>query len=149
MATVEIKPATREDLRLVLENPRAEDALELLSLGETEVVLEGLLRESQEASVGYVDGVPACAFGYRRDTLMSYAVLWLATTPLVEQVPKTMARLSYDWVQSILRREGVLEGWALDRNTRSLRWLGWMGFRLSAPFHLEPVGLVRHFIKRL
>lgn len=149
MAIINILPAEFDDAMFVLNNLRTEDEFEVFSLGSRENVLKTLLEESLESYIGYVDGIPACVYGLRRDTLMSYGVPWLATSRLVERAPKAMARLAYDYIQSRLRREGVLEGWVLERNSRSQRWLRWMGFSLSEPFQMEPVGLVRHFIKRL
>lgn len=149
MATVEIVPAKFEEAIKVFQNLRREDNMEVSRLGSPTEVMTELLQTSY-AYVGRYDGVPACVYGLRPpDSALTPAVIWLITTPLVEKAKVYMARFSLSFVYTSLQEWGAIDGWVLESNDRSKRWLTWIGFNLSEPFELMPVGMVRKFSMRL
>jgi hypothetical protein len=81
-----------------------------------------------------IDGVPA-AIGGVRD-----GVVWLLTTDLVDKHQRRFlmeAKRQFEDVKPMYDR---LYNWVDARNTRSIRWLKWMGFTLDAP---RPYGVFR------
>lgn len=149
MAIVEIVPAKFEEAIRVFQNLRKEDNMEVSRLGNPTEVMTELLQTSY-AYVGRYDGEPACVYGLRPpDSALDPAVLWLITTPLVEKAKVYMARFSLAFVYESLREWGAIDGWVLETNNRSQRWLSWIGFDLGTPFELPPVGIVRKFSMRL
>lgn len=126
---------------------RAEDAWELNCLGVSpEEALAGVV-SAGEAWAGVANGKIACAWGVIPQPGLLSSRLWLLTTPLVDRHAITFLRYSRHVVQIVLARHGALEGWVLERNVRSVKWLEWLGFRLGEPYVLEPVGKVRRFEK--
>lgn len=142
-------PATFENSIAVFDNLRREDSMEISRLGKPTEVLTELL-ETSHAWLALLDSVPVAVYGIRPSgSPLQPAVLWLVTTRVVESAKIQLAKASARFVYSALAEWGVLEGWVLCENERSQRWLTWMGFTLSEPFELEPVGLVRKFQMRL
>jgi hypothetical protein len=144
-----ILPATEENAREIFFCLREEDQFEINCLGlSPEAAMRSVLADS-DAWVGVAGGKVACVFGALPQDGLAPARVWLLTTPLVEEHVVAFARASREVVDVLLRKHGGLEGWVLERNERSARWLAWLGFRFGEPFVLEPVGLVRKFEKWL
>jgi hypothetical protein len=144
-----ILPATEANAREIFHRLREEDQFEINCLGlDPDAAMRAVLAGS-DAWVGLAGDKVACVFGALPQDGLAPARVWLLTTPLVEDHAIAFARGSAAVIDALLRRHGGLEGWVLERNTRSMRWLAWLGFRLGEPFVLEPVGLVRRFEKWL
>lgn len=143
-----LEPGTYEAGLEIFRNLREEDEWELLQLGEAHSVLTEML-DGSECFIARLDGLPVCFYGTAPGRGgVDPARLWLVTTPLVEKCWVHLARIGYDYVQSELRKHGVLECLALCRNVKSVRWLEWMGFS-GVLEELPPLGQVIRFSKRL
>lgn len=64
---------------------------------------------------------------------------WLLGTDAVEENFRAFLRISSGWPNQLLQRYSVLRNFVDARNTVSIRWLEWLGFRL-----LEPVDISGH-----
>lgn len=97
------------------------------------LMMQGL-RSSAACWVGTVDERIACVWGLLAPTLLSNrAYLWLLTTDLVDQHPFLFVRHSQRIVEGILEHFEVITGDCLVTQTRSIRWIRWLGGKFGEP----------------
>jgi|HubBroStandDraft_4_1064222.scaffolds.fasta_scaffold367026_2 hypothetical protein len=122
-------------------NMRAAEVKELAD-GEGLTPEAALLRELARSSSAWawvIDGEVACMFG-----VVEYGMLditgypWFLTTPLVDQHAKQFARACKTLLPELLARHPRLVGMVEARYTLSVRWLQWLGAKMSEP---EPWGI--------
>lgn len=63
---------------------------------------------------------------------------WLLSTPELNSISLTFLRQSKGCVAEMLARHSFLENWVDSRNTISIKWLKWCGFKIDEP---KPYGL--------
>lgn len=96
------------------------------------------LRQSHRAWVGIIDGVPEVMFGVGYiNVLAGVAAPWLLATDAVEHNFIGFLRRSVQWRSQLLARYPVLTNFVDERNTVSIRWLEWLGFKLSDPIDVR------------
>lgn len=96
--------------------------------GENVVLLQRALLCSSKAWVGKVDGKTACIWGLVPASLLSdTAYLWLLTTELVEDHQFLFVRHSQIEIRRMLEVYKTICGHCDVRNTRSVRWIKWLG----------------------
>ena len=145
MAIISIE-YSRDRAHEVLANLRPEDKHEFLCFPNPEGAFNDALRNSSLVGVWLINGTVACVGGVREGArLFDPAALWLVTTDLVDKYPVAFARGSQEIIRKILDEFGPVCGWCLEGNTRSQRWLRWLGFTLTGPFQMEPVGSTFYF----
>jgi hypothetical protein len=84
--------------------------------------------------VGTVDGKPACAWGLVPPTILSErAYLWLITTDLVDQHKFMFVRNSQRFIEDALKTYPTIVGHCVASETRSIRWLKWLGAVFREP----------------
>ncbi len=130
----------------VLQHLRPEDSFEFNCFPDPKKAFRDALNNSSLVGCWLIDDRVACVGGVREATnLFDPAALWLVTTGLVDKHPVAFARGSQEVIARILQEFGPVCGWCLEGNTRSQRWLRWLGFTLTGPFDLEPVGPSYYF----
>lgn len=84
--------------------------------------------------MGFIDGKVACVWGLVPPTLMSNrAYLWLLTTDLVDEHQFIFVRHSQRFVEEALKEYDIIVGHCHSKETRSIRWLKWLGAEFSVP----------------
>ncbi|MGJ5032266.1 phage protein Gp13 family protein [Bradyrhizobium sp. HKCCYLS2038] len=92
------------------------------------------LRRSAAAWTALIDGRPEVMFGVADlNILAGIGAPWLLGTDAVERHNRQFLRRSVRWRDQLLQRYSVLRNFVDDRNTTSVRWLRWLGFRFSEP----------------
>lgn len=121
------------------ENLRPEDAAELLRLGMSiDRALWRSYKESIVRKTAFVDGQVAAMWGVRGDIMSRSGMVWLLTSPQVNQVsPLRFARIYQDQVYKMLNIFPYLENYCDASYTAAIRLLEIIGFTVYPP---EPVG---------
>lgn len=141
-----IRNATKDDFRFVSANLCESDKIECEALGlvDKSFVYRAMLH-AMEARVGCVDGVPITVFGLGAPFVFSHvANPWMLSTEALKKNRLVFLRESRNIVAGWRERYSVLENWVDARNTTSIAWLKWLGFKvldaeprgpLAVPFH--------------
>lgn len=143
--THSIVPATRELVEELLLDLRETDRAEfLLSRLSNEEFLNDALKA--RSWVGLGDGKPVCFWGVTlQETPLVPPYVWMISSRHAEKFTLTFARHSVRIVRELLKEYGSLEGFVLESNKRSQRWLSWIGAKIGPVVDLYPVGEVRRF----
>ena len=139
----EIRNATKDDLMFIAGRLRDSDRAECDALGHVGVnaAYRAMLRAT-EARVGVADGVPFVAFGLGVPLVFAhYANPWLLGTGEIVKHRLTFLRESRGIVADWLQRYPVLENYVDQRNSLSIAWLKWLGFKLYDAIPYGPQGL--------
>jgi len=127
-------------------NLRACDLDEIEAMGS--VSAEDALRASVELSsqaYAVLDraGEPVAMFGAAPHPLPGVGVVWMLGTPGIEREGRAIARATRTYFDELNASYSLLWNYIDARNTASLRWLRWGGFRLlgetkfgTHPFHI-------------
>jgi len=90
------------------------------------------LRKSDKAWTVMIDGVPEAMFGVGYiNVLAGVGAPWMLGTDEIERNAMGFLRRSVVCRSQLLERYPVLTNFVDERNTMSLRWLEWLGFKLS------------------
>lgn len=90
--------------------------------------LEHCVRISNEVFAGIIDGETVCIWGLVAPTLLSdQAYMWLLVTEGVKDNQFVFVRQSQLVIKQLLQRYPILTGNCLVGETRSIRWLKWLG----------------------
>lgn len=134
---IEIVPARASHLRRIAEVMRQADRDEIAARsGRTPLgALMASYRGSTSCWVVLIDGQPEVIFGVGDlNVLAGIGSPWLLGSDAVWRHRKEFLRRSRVWLRQLLGRYSVLRNVVDCRNGASIRWLGWLGFRFSAPF---------------
>lgn len=94
--------------------------------------------KSSVAMTALVDGRAEVMWGAAElNILNGVAAPWLLGTKAVEKYQVAFLRHSVEWRQKLLDRYTVLRNFVDDRNTVSIRWLKWLGFKLLDPVEMN------------
>ena len=74
-------------------------------------------------------GVPVCLFGAAPHPLPGVGVAWLLGTDGILPEALPIARASKPYLDELHQRFPLLWNYVDERNTLSIRWLRWMGFK--------------------
>ena len=134
---IEIVPARASHLRIIAAKMRQADRDEVAaSSGKSPLAaLSYSFRKSRFCWVALIDGEPEVIFGVGDlNVLAGVGSPWLLGSDAVWKYRRDFLGRSRDWLDQLLRRYSVLRNVVDCRNTASIRWLGWLGFRFSHPF---------------
>jgi hypothetical protein len=140
----EIVPTTRDHLVELASTMRQADVDEVWASNHhtPEEALDRSFRLSDEPFTGLVDGEVVCIFGVAQPTpLADNGSPWLLASDLVEEHAHTFLRVNRVYVKEIRKRYPLLENYVDCRNTASIRWLKWLGFKFDKPAPYGPDGL--------
>lgn len=137
----EIVAATRTHALMMAPHMRAAEVREIMS-SDGLTPIKGLLREIDRSSSAWswiVDGEVACMFGIITPYLLdAESYPWMLTTPLVEVHSRQFARACKSLLPELLAIHPRLSGRVDARYELSVRWLDWLGAKISSP---EPWGV--------
>lgn len=118
--------------RHVAENLRDQDAAEVEASSGSDprsAVALSILMSARAWAVLDRDGVPVCLFGAAPHPLPGVGVAWLLGTDGLYTEALPIARGSKQYVEELHRQFPLLWNYVDERNTLSVRWLRWMGFK--------------------
>lgn len=101
---------------------------------EESKTLEEYLTFSIKLYIGAIEGKLVCAWGLIPPTLLAdRAYLWLFSTEAVEEHKFIFIRHSQRAMEEMLKEWPVINGFCEIGNTRSHKWLEWLGARFGEP----------------
>lgn len=141
------------DIAFVADNLRDSDRAEIQASYAAEP-LEALTRSVQASTLKWTirDGdLVIGIFGVGAVSMMSdHGSPWLLATPDIENIRMTFLRQSRICIGRMLDQHSFLENWVDVRNTTSVKWLKWCGFKFDEPqpFGVEGRDFHRFYMKR-
>jgi hypothetical protein len=139
VADIRIIPARRAHIRTVARRMRQADRDEVFasSRKSPREALEFSLSKSAEAWTVTVNGRPEVMFGVGDlNILAGVGAPWLLGTEAFEKHSVAMLRGSKKWTRQLFGRYSILRNFVDARNTASLRYLRWLGFKLFDPVEM-------------
>lgn len=125
---VEIRPAKAMDIERIL--LRSVDGKKPGAM----VITRRYFESSLFAWTGLIDGKLACIWGLIAPTIFSEkAYLWLITTDLIDDHKFIFIRHSQMVISGMLDQFPVIAGHVLWEQSRSKKWLKWLGVRFGQP----------------
>jgi hypothetical protein len=145
-ALVNIRTSMPQDVALMKNNLRLEDAAEVLSVGLTpQKALWQSYKKSTMRKTAFVDGDIAAMWGICGVTMGQIGRPWLLTTPAVEKVsPLFFARVYQKEVLEMLHFFPKLVNYVHADYTKAVRLLDIIGFTLSEAEGLGVAGVLFH-----
>ena len=144
MVTVSIVPATLEHAEYVAKHIRFADREEIWASHKytPERALITAIMHSQIAFAGKVNGEVVCVWGIHEESLMlSNATPWMIGTDKLDKYAKTFIQHCRPQAALLLSQYKYLKNYVDARNTRAIRWLKWLGFRIAS--EPEPYGVMK------
>ncbi|TCS05303.1 MULTISPECIES: hypothetical protein [unclassified Rhizobium] len=139
-AEIAIIPARPGHIRTIAERMRQADREEVFAASGRSPLsaLSFSHRHSSLAWTALFDGRPEVMWGVGDiNILTGIGAPWLLGTDAVEESFRAFLRISRDWPAQLLSRYRLLRNFVDARNTVSLRWLEWLGFRLFEPVEIN------------
>jgi hypothetical protein len=99
------------------------------------------VRESKRSDAWIVNGRAAAIAGvatHRQDP--SIGIAWMLGSDDADLFPKRLLLGNREYVKELLKEYRMLSNYVDNRNTKSHRWLKWLGFSIGEP---EPFGVSR------
>lgn len=131
---VEIVPARAAHVRSIARRMRQADRDEVWAgsrLKPAQALIKSL-RHSSSAWTALIDGRPEVMWGVGDlNVLAQVGMPWLLGTDAVDTHNRRFLRVSIEWRNQLLGRYQVLKNFVDLRNTVSIRWLEWLGFKLG------------------
>ena len=145
-AVVRIEPARQEHVDGLKGRLRAQDRDEVLAACglPPDAALQRAFADSVLAWAAVRGDRPLAVFGAGRGTAPGTGSPWLLGTDALDGAGRDFALHSKVYVGHMLARFSRLENWVDARNTRSVRWLAWCGFRVGAARPFGPFRLPFH-----
>ena len=127
------RPARPDDAREIVPRLRARDLAGLGTVGDPAQVVRDGLESSIAAWAVLADGEIAVLFGFRVVMLLDDQVyLWMLGTRTIDEHPVTFLRKSRGVVGLLRKHYRLVYGEVASDYERSIRWLTWMGGKVSA-----------------
>ena len=96
---------------------------------------------SDHSWAGIFDGEPVCMFGVTQASLLTDTGRpWMISTTAVDRYPLSFLRKQQSFMPHVRRGYARLENYVDVRNTRSIRWLKWLGFAMG---EAQPYGALK------
>lgn len=148
MALFEIRDPLPGDVEEIASNLRQSDRREIWAASRL-TPLEGLrvaAARSPDIWVGTVDGKPiGMAGAFAGSLLGSVGYPWQLSTPEIDKVAIPYLRSSRIYFEAIRCRYELLCNWVDARNTKSIRWMKYLGFHFDPARPWGVDGLPFHY----
>jgi hypothetical protein len=135
-AKVEIREVKEGDIAVLVRNMREADKDEVNAatrMGLRNAVSSSVTMSSY-AKTGLVDGALVCMWGVCPISLISKkGTPWMLGTDLIKKKQKIFLKRSKPWLEDIKKDYNYLENYVDARNTLSIKWLKWLGFKVEDP----------------
>lgn len=137
----EIVPTTKDHILELAETMRKADRDEIWAssrLRPYEALRLGVAM-SEEPLTGLLNGKVVCIFGISKPSVISdKASPWLLASDLLPRVAITFLRLNKVYMDEVKKRYKFLENYVDCRNVEAIKWLKWLGFKMSMPHPYGP-----------
>ena len=138
MAThkIEIVPYEEAHGLYISRHMRLSDRREIWALAALRPLpaIEITMASAVSAYTALVDGVPALMWGVARRTFISdVGVPFLLGTDVADEHQFRFGKESKKYFTVMTEEFPVMENFALATNTKTLRWLKWLGFDIEEP----------------
>lgn len=112
-----------------------------------EALLKSFLA-SRDTKVGTVGGRPICMFGVNSPSLLSdLGFIWMLGSPEIEKFSCAFLRRNRTYVRAQARKFKRLGNVVDARNSVSIRWLSWLGFKIYPAVPFGPFNLPFHWFE--
>ncbi len=145
--SVTYRPATFEDVEAILPHLRPADVAECEALtgeGTLRAAAFGTLLGSVRAWTAEVNGNPVAMFGVAGQMINAVGHPWMFGTPRMERHARALISEGRTYIRTMLSVFPRLENVVDARNTKSIRWLKRLGFRIRPPMVMGVAGLPFH-----
>ncbi len=134
---IDIVKSNSHDAYFLHNNLRSQDVRECLIHGVTpyKALHMPLYNEKCKTYTALVDDSPLCMFGTMQHEKNLNGSIWLLGSSLIEKHYFSFLKASLEMVQLMQTDFEVLENVVPVDHTKTISWLGWLGFI----FHKEPV----------
>ncbi len=133
MAIVKIIPAEYRHCKMIIGNLRERDRHIFDTYENPEFIIQQELLKSNSCFSGFINGEIVCMWGIHVSTLLNdEAYIWMLTTKAIEDNIFTFIRQSKKLLNNILAECSLVRGYVVADNTRSIRWLKWLGFKFNS-----------------
>lgn len=144
----EIRPYRDGDMARLAANLRPADRAELVALVGEDRAQDVLMSCPQNSAMTWtheLNGEVLSVFGVAAaDLLQGEGAIWLMGTRLLERHPSALMRQIPQYVTEMRRVFPKLMNAVDARNTRSIRWLTWLGFTILPARPMGVAGLPFH-----
>lgn len=142
---ITITPATEDDARDLGARMRLRDREEVWASGLLPPLEAALLslELSTRAWTGSVDGTLVTMWGVCPGP-GRIGIPWMLATDDLERHQRAFLRRNRAYIALMLERYDTLVNWVDARNTTSINWLRWLGFRLDPAAPFGALGLPFH-----
>jgi ribosomal protein S18 acetylase RimI-like enzyme len=141
LAAVEFVRPTSEDLRVIADNMREADRVEIWASHRSKP-LAAITRGSNNSelcAVARIDGIPCAIIGMvESDILTGAGVPWMLGTDYLMKHQSALLRESPAIINEMLSFCQRLYNYVHIDNKASIRWLKWLGFEMKSA---EPYGV--------
>lgn len=135
-----IEHATKADLDFVLAHMRQADVDEVYAtVGTGPVHALAGVEKQEDCYIGKWDEEPVAVMGVvPRSLITGGGTIWMLGTDGINRHKIAFLKHGRRWVESMLQKYGELSNYVDARNTVSINWLKWLGFKIEDP---QPYGV--------
>lgn len=131
---VKFEPTTQQHIEHVAENMRKQDVIEIKA-SHNHDPLTGLTRSVSVSNYSVtilIDDEPVAIFGLTiQNIIAGIGIPWMLGTDQVTLRKKTLLPYSREVIDQMLKITPRMYNYVHSKNTLSIRWLTWLGFRVD------------------
>jgi hypothetical protein len=138
-----VQPGDAEELIRLLRDADRQEVEASAGIGNVEAAIHHSIASSWRCWSGRADGELGCVFGVAPlSALSGIGAPWLLGTTVMDANPRAVIRRSPRYIRPMLELFPHLMNMVDVRNTRSIQWLRWLGFRIhEQPQPFGPYGM--------
>jgi hypothetical protein len=127
-----LRPATGDDIEVIVQDMRKEDVTECAAVGHTprSALLHGLEQSDVAFTLLDPDGVPAGMIGIASGALPKWGLIWLLGTDRIPRNPIKLLRRCKPFLELMFQEYDVLYNLVHANNWLHIKWLRWLGFTI-------------------
>lgn len=131
--TVTVRPIQEGDAEALFNNLRPADCDELMAMsGEVYFSIKWSIMCSRFSWAFEVDGELACLLGIVEGSMISsFGIPWMLGTTVLDKNVGVLIRHSRKYYEEVKGKYAHLVNFVDARNTKSIRWLKWLGFEFG------------------
>lgn len=131
---VNIRKAIINDAYDLYNRLRQQDEDEVMALVGLDnlTALTVCFNDSDKVLTAEIDNTIVCMFGVTKN-IDGTGTPWLLGSDDVNKIPVTFIRESRKYIDQFLQEYGYLYNYVDIRNTLSIQWLKWLGFKIEEP----------------
>ena len=125
------------------------DAAYVIAHLSPEQAIRHSVSSSIESETWLADGKVMAITGASRGTFLSpYACVWMLGSEDLRKYPIFFIKGSKEWVERMLNKYSHIVNYIYSENTRSIKWLKWLGFTIHPAAPLGVEGRMFHRVEK-